>query len=624
MNRKTTRPAWATPGLSDTPIQAYERAAARLAGVPETRRALFAYSLTGPGIARLWSLLESGHYEIHAPEEAALLCLAWLLRADDVAAAAELAVLLEPFADRMPFTPRPTDRPGAEAGSVHVRTVGEATRLLAQRRPNPAVAAQREALTVWRPFEDELLAHWLRGADATRTEAAELLERYEALAAEHPLTARHRNPKSNCAILLRALTETVAGRELPPRLAGLLRHAVASMVAKRGRPGSPEHTRLRREQARQAARPAHHELAELVRDRLARLDPDSGLADVERPLAPVTAEEARESGLPAGAPVPPSVRAVVCATLCAPLETLLERGVVPSAEVLAELAPQLVSTHAAPGYADGPLRTLMTAVYRSRAGRRYPLWWSPELHHTITALPWVHAVSAGNADRTDHVGATLRGLGELAVRAFPGSGPSNLLMHQLPALARLAALPNPFLCEPFVDSYSGAVEAQVLTAAGTAAELLAGTTYERYYGIDFAALGKLVRADDRTGFTQLCAERAGLPPQSLIRAHPEMVEQVRILTTLNLATLVHEVGIAPQAGWDALARGAFTSAHRRSATPKRLARAWRNLVFHLSLCDADRQEAVLDWIDAETPRLPAGTAARLAPLIARTRRAAAS
>lgn len=90
-----------------------------------------------------------------------------------------------------------------------------------------------------------------------------------------------------------------------------------------------------------------------------------------------------------------------------------------------------------------------------------------------------------------------------------------------------------------------------------------------------------------------------------------------------MATLVREVGIEPSSGWDGLARGAFTAARRRSATPKRTACAWRQLVFHLSLCGADEQAAVLVWIDAELARLPQA-AARLAPALARLRLAATS
>ncbi|WP_330299685.1 hypothetical protein [Streptomyces sp. NBC_00503] len=642
MNEDTTqRTEWADYRHYRPVLQPHEREAARLAGVPENRRALFAYSLTGPGIARLWSLLDSGRYELHAPEEAALLCVAWLVREGELDAAAELVALLEPFADRIPFAPHPTDRPAAGTGSAHVRTTGEAARLLAQRRPNAAVAAQHEALTVWRPFEDELLAYWLRQADTSsassgpapadlaRTQGAALLERYEALTAAHPLTGRHRDPKSNTAVLLRALSESAAGRELPPHLTGLLRSCVASMVARRGRPGSPEHTRLRLAQARQAAQPAHSELAALVRDRLAPLDPDSGLADPDAVLGPVTVEEAGQTGLTSGTAVPPAVRAVVTAALSAPPETLLACGVVTSAEPLAELAPQYLGADLAlawhPEVLDGPLRTLLTELYQG--SRRF----NPYLRRfaRYPDLPWIRAVSPTHVREPAH--AALRRLAFLALEAFPGSDPSSRLIQQLVELAQEAGIQASFFLEPFADNYTRTVTGKLMPAARVAADLLRGTPYERYYGIDYAAVRDMAEADDREGFGRLCVERAGPPgpgrPQALkptfmpLVSDPVVIEQAMTLTTFNLAPLVHEVGVTPRAGWDALARGAFTAARRRSATPKKAARAWRHLMFHLSLCDTARQAAVLDWIDAESARLPASTAARLAPMVAGARRA---
>ncbi|MCM1968235.1 hypothetical protein [Streptomyces sp. G1] len=478
--------------------------------------------------------------------------------------------------------------------ATQVRTAGEVARLLARRRPKPALAAEREAMTVWRPFEDELLAYWLRGADAALSEGAALLKRYEALTAAHPLTGRHRDPRSPAAVLRRALLERVSGRELSSRSAGLVSRATASMVARHGAPGSAAHTRLRQDQARRAARPAHHELAALVSRRLARLDQDSGLSDVDAPVAPVTAEEARETGLPVGTPVPASVRALVATALRAPAAVLVQRGVATSAEDLAGLAGSLLAAELAPGH--GPY----TPDERSAA---------PEVR--------------------DSARAALRRLAAFGLESFPAADPTPRFLAELAALAGRAGLCASFALEPYADTYTRTVTASVLPAARVSAELLHGTPYARYFGIDFVALRELARADDREGFERLCADRAALPrpglrperppPSPALAKNPALVEQVRILTSGNLAPLIGEFGVVPSTGWDALARDAFTEARRRGATAKRTARAWRHLLFHLSQCDAERRAAVLDWIDSETARLPAARAAGLAPLIADTR-----
>ncbi|WP_406084275.1 hypothetical protein [Streptomyces virginiae] len=208
---------------------------------------LFDHHLTDEGLARLWSMLDSGRYEVRAPQEAALLCVAWLVRAGESAAAAALVEEIRPFAGEVRFAPHPSDRPVPGADAVHVRTVGEVAGMLARRAPRPGIAAQHEALTVWRPFEDELLDHWLRagadpGQDAGQDagqhteEGAALLARYRRLAATHTRCAKHLDPKSNPAVLRRALEEQVAGRALSPRLAGLLRRARGAAGA--ARPGA--------------------------------------------------------------------------------------------------------------------------------------------------------------------------------------------------------------------------------------------------------------------------------------------------------------------------------------------------------------------------------------------------
>ncbi|GGS11034.1 hypothetical protein Snoj_14300 [Streptomyces nojiriensis] len=599
---------------------------------------LFDHYLTDEGLALLWSLLDSGRYEVRAPEEAALLCVAWLVRAGESGAAAALVEELRPFAGEVRFAPHLADRPVPGADDVHVRTVGEVAGALARRAPRPGIEAQHEALTVWHPFEDDLLDHWLRvGADAeqsagqdargdTRDDAGEgaaLLARYQRLAAAHTRCTKHLDPKSNPAVLRRALEERVAGREPSPRLAGLLRRTVASMVAKRGRPGSAEHARLRRDQARQAGRPAHHDLAALVLRRLAPLDVSRGLADVGPLIGPVTPEEAEESGLPAGTVVPAPVRAAVTAALSAHLDTLLEHGVISSAEVLGEVAVQLIVTHTSRGYADASLRTLIAATYRARRDRRYPLWWSPEHHARISGLPWVRAVAPWAADPVEEARSTLRMLGEACVRAFPGAGLPNLHVRALSGLARLAELPVPFAAEPLADAYSGMADPAVLAAARTAAGLLRGTVYERYHGIDYAAVQELADARDRYGFARLCAERAGRPGRPLA-SDPAVVEQARILTTSNLATLVVHAGVVPRGGWEGPARGAFAAATGPAATVKSTAYAWRQLLFHLALCDADEQARVLTWIDGRAARLPARTAARIAARLADLRLATAA
>ncbi|WP_406007868.1 hypothetical protein OG440_18175 [Streptomyces sp. NBC_00637] len=664
-------PAWVTPEVlrggfatgapsAGGPLTEYESEAARRAGVPPDRQALFTYWLSEDGLARLCGLLDSGRYEVTVPEEAALLTVAWLARAGETDAALALVEELAPFAGRLRFTPRPSARPAPDAGTVHRRTVAEAGESLARRRASTAVETQREALAVWQPFGDELLAHWLETADAgqptrvlTRAPDAawhghgtELLRRYRDLADRHPHCTKHLKPKENLGILRGALEETVAGRELDARRIGLLRHAVTSMVRRRGLPGSAPLTALRREQAAQAALPSHHALARLVLRRLSGLDQRAGVADVAPLVAPVGEDEARETGLPAGTAVPAGVRRPVEAALSAPLSTLVERGVVPSAEVLAELVPQLVAATTAQAYPDPALRTLAAAHHRAFAGRRSLLLLNLQRQVRAEELPWVRAVAGQRTD--DEVGAVsalaLRRLGELAVRGFPATILPNPLIRELSLLARQAELGAPLVEELAADIFMGTFTPKFLASARIAAELLGGgSLYERYYAIDYRAVRNLaiVEAGEASarsygartspGFAKLCVQRAeaGSPRSrrrsGSVAANGKVIEQAQILTTHNLATLVHRVGIAPAAGWADLARRCFVTVCRLTgrvhgnprplSTIKDVAYAWRQLVFHLSLCTPGERARALSWLPEELTRHPAHVAGRLAPAL---------
>ncbi|MEU1277457.1 hypothetical protein [Streptomyces sp. NPDC005805] len=664
-------PAWVTPQVlrggfatgepaAGGPLLPYETEAARRAGVPADRRSLFAHYLTGDGLTELWRLLDTGRYTVALPEEAALLTVAWLVRAGETDAALELVRALEPFAGRLRFLARPSDAPLPGARAVHRISADDAGRALASRGPRARIETQRESLAVWQPFADELLAHWLEVLDPDgsarspeygaewRERGAELLRRYRVLAAEHTRCTKHRRPEENPAILRAALAEAVAGRPLDARRAGLLRHAVASMVRKRGVPGSARHGTLRGEQARQAALPAHHLLAGLVVRRLSEVPPGSGVPDTAPFLAPVSDEEAAQCGLPAGAAIPPGIRATVESALSAPVATLVERGVVPSAEVLAELVPQLVAVTTAEAYGDETLRALMAAGYRAFRNRRSLLLLDLERQVRPEELPWVRAVAGhrnAGASAEEPARAALRELGELAVQAFPATILPNPLVRELSVLARQADLGVPFTEELAADIFMGTFGPKFLVAARVAAELLHGTLYERYYGIDYTAVRNLAiteagraarhthRARTSPEFARLCVDRAGSGTGPPVAANGTVIEQAQILTTHNLAVLVGRVGIAPRPGFDDLAVRCFEAVCRLTgrvhgnprplATIKDAAYAWRQLVFHLSLCADEERAQALAGLPERAARHPAHVAARLAPALAGLRLVAA-
>lgn len=630
------------------PLRPHELAVIERTGIASSRAAVFAYHLSDAGLAELNAMLDNGSYRVTLPEEAALLMVAWLLREGDALAALALLDQLQPYAGTLCFAPVPGDGAAADASLVWRETAGDAHAAVSARGYNERVEANREALAVWNPFADELLALWLETVDGGRVAAhtppgwlargTALLSRYRTLALRHTRCTKHLRPKENLAILRSALESIVASGSLPPRRPGLLQHAVDSMVRRRGVPGSPGHAALRTRQAAEAAVPARHALSQVVAARLAVLPSDSGVRSIEALIRPVDATEADEHGVPVGTGIPESIRAVVQRASAGTVEELVERGVVPSAEVLARLVPRIAATTTAMAYPDAALQALMAAVYEAFRNRRSLLLLNLEHQVRLEELPWVAAVEPyvmTDAGTRDGAQTTLVRLGGLALDGFPATVLPNPFIRELDALSKAAALDLPWVEELAADIFAGTFSAKFLRAAKIAGEWLSGSLYERYYGIDYA----WILAIPEDGITQrwgvytspafdaLCQDRSGASPRGGSVASSGMViEQAQILTTQNLATIAGPLGAAPSAGWRALAGRAFETVCRLvvrvhdNPSPRGMikdaAYAWRHTIFFLSLASAEERDAFVRAAAEAIRRLPGHAQARLEPVVA--------
>jgi hypothetical protein len=625
------------------PLQPHEVELASRVGLPADRRALFGYWLTDAGQADLSSLLASGRYRVELPEEAALLVAAWLLQGGDRLGALTLIDTIAPFADRLRFTPTLADTPVLDPDIVSRETAGQVRAAVEAREPNDRVEAMREALTVWNPFADDLLTLWCEtvedGRVAARTpdgwldRGAALLDRYRQLAAVHTRCSKHRRPKENLAIARAALEDVVATRPLTPRERGLLQHVIDSMLRKRGRPDTAEHTGLRARQARDAARPGHHTLARLVGARLTVLPQDTGIAHVETVVRPVDAAEAAATGIPTGWPIPTPVARVVARATAGTLEELIDRGVVASAEVLARLIPQVAAATAAGAYPDPALRRLMAATYRAFRNRRSLLLLNLQHQVRLTELPWVQAVAAARIDTDDTRGNSRRTLARLAgaaVHGFPATVLPNPLIRELATLSTQAGLDAPWTEELAADIFMGTFSAKYLQAAKVAARLLTGSLYARYYDVDYPALAAIGDAKRRCrravhtskSFDTLCHDRARVRTTKFgfnVAANGKVIEQAQILTTHNLATIADIVKIDPGSGWAELARRSLAVVFQLTAriqhnprplsTIKDAAYAWRHMLFYLSLAAPSEQATLVarasDQLAAQSPHVRA-------------------
>lgn len=617
--------------LAEVPLQADEIALARRLEIPAARRLIFGYYLTDAGLEELYDLLDSGAYRIEIPEDAALLSIAWLVRAGDRAGALDVLEAVSPYAEKLRLAPKPANAPTTPPDHVFRITAGEAADALRSRKSNPRVEAQREALAVWNPFSDRVLSLWLEqygdgqlslDCDAAwRASASALVDEYDRLATAHTLCTKHRKPKENLAILLRALRAVGRGEDLPGRDIGLVRCAIEAQVAKRGRPDSEEHAALRDQQRIVATAPAHSSLAAVAAERVRSLDLAEGIADPDAFTGNVTPEEGSQFGVADGSAMPRVVSRVLTRAHSAPIEDLLEEGVVPSAEVLAALVPRISASVVASGLADQALARLAAANYRAFRRRRSLLLLNLEKQIQITELPWVRAVAAHSHATTDEAMAVARRVGALALDHFPSTILPNPLVQELHHLLSAAGHDIPLVEELAADIFMGQFSDKFRRAAQIAARVVGGTLYARYYAIDVAqVLALSVRKKDQAPdgwtwrrsrptdpgptFGDLCWTRAGRSSSDpwSVAANGTVIEQSQILTTHNLAALV-SIGAQPNRSWIDLARDAvdrtgalleLASRQRRPlATVKDAAYAWRQAIFFLSVADPAETQSLL-------------------------------
>ncbi|MBX3172278.1 MAG: hypothetical protein KF760_33040 [Candidatus Eremiobacteraeota bacterium] len=591
-------PAWATlevltggfasgAMLAAGPLQPHELAL----GLTQ-RSELNAHFLSAEGLAQLRQLLASGHYRLELPEEGAWLVLAWLEQHGHLDPAARLLETLLPYSGHLRFYPIPREQAPPSDLGVHVCTVAQVRESLNRKRPNERILAQKEAIEVWAPLYDQMLALFqetVRDGWPCRFFPEDWAQRAQQLARTcgqlrltHQRCARPRRMKHSFAQLLAFLERdpsTLSGREV-----GRIRLILQRSEHKHGLPGSERRRHYRQLQRQAVEGPTHQVLAGLLGQRMASLPAHEGVEDLEPLRQP----------LEGGYPIPASLLAKVERCLHASLEELVERGRIPSGEVLADILPQLTSQLRAAEFDDPALGRLYASIYRAFRKRRSLLLLNLQSQVRLEELPWVAALEPFRRPGASAPSRlALESLSRAALCAFPQTLLPNKLIREMSALAAGAGLKLAFTEELAADIFTGRFASHYGQAARQAQEWLRASLYQVYYSIQPEAFDDLA---------SVCQTRAGVTPGSPAQ-NGQILEQQQILTTHNLAALWFGLSLHLDTGKLALACFRWIC-HRLQLPPahwrhqlleiKNSAYAWRQMLFFLSVGEAAGVTAFLD------------------------------
>jgi hypothetical protein len=635
----TQAPAWvtldvvtggfATGGFTaGGPLQRHEHELLGRLGLPAEagRLALNLHYLVSPEAGEL---LHSGCYRLQTPEEGALLAVAWLRAQGDLERASEVVAAIDPWLETLRFFPVPAARPLEETEHVRLQALGKTRAALATERSQLRVLAMREALEIWAPLADRAIALALETVEgdvprleggrvtggwpcrrypegwAARVES--LLADYTRLAEQHRLTGKHARrgePFADLRPLLAACAADPA--RLTGRDVGRIRRIIAAHVTAHGVPGEAASAARRAAEARAVAAPLHADLRRVLVERIAELPADGGIADLGAVAAPVTTAEAARLGVPAGSALPGYLVDKLARSHDAPLESLAARGVIPSAEVLARVLPQVTAQVRARTLDDAAIRRLYGEVYTAFRNRRSLLLVSYARQVQLSELPWIAAIEAhrrtepaATASARDAVARA----SAVAICTFPHTITPNKLVTELAALASAAELKLPLVEELAADIFMGGFSAKFLTAAQIAARQLGGSLYQRYYAIDAEAVlgiyppGRLDHGISGELVVLCTARTAGSGTGgSLVVRNGKIIEQGQVLTTHNLAVLFDALGLgstlAPELRPLAERCFRWIVGQLRSKQGswrtwlvriKNSAYAWRQMIFYLSL-----------------------------------------
>jgi len=584
--RPTAAPEWVTlevvhggfatgSFLSGGPLSASEKQL--LEELPESdlspRLQLNGYFLSEVGIDRLNRWLEDGKYQIDTPEEGALLTVAWLLSNGDHSAAEAILDEITPWFDELRFYPESADSPNQAGSLVHVQDVAEATEKLKVVRSSKQVLAQREAIQIWAPLYDKLLALALKTVDGEipsvrltpegkpkrdtsgsyqisggwpgskslpewPEKATNLLLQIKDAQAKHKLCTKYHKPKHPFYVLHKWVGHHLKKKEISAGLKNRVRLILGRSFSVHGVPGDTQRIGFRAmQQEMQVQTPNLKELAEILLARISSLPLDGGIENPENIYSN-----------PEGAVTdwPKSLKRKIDLCRVGTVSELIEDKLIPSGDTLALVMPQITAGIRSMGLDSPEIRRLYELCYRAFRRRRSLLLLNLDCQIRIEEIPWIAAVdshrSSGASDEELAL-HTLKDVVRMNLKHFPQAIIPNKLLQEIRALAKTAKLQIPLVDELAADIFMGSFTSKFVEATVISQELLTNSLYQRYYKIEKKQLRRL----DPKSFASVCYQRAAVKRSKELwgRAAENgmVIEQQQILTTQNLGTLISLLGL---------------------------------------------------------------------------------
>ena len=632
--KPTAYPIWVTPEIArggfatgkalaaTAMISQDEKHVISVLGSEPTRESLFFNLLSDEGLAWIRMLLASRKYKIELPEDSALFVIAWLHGKEREKEAISIIEEIAHYGAEFHFTPKRMMESLIQTENVYRLSANEVREKLLSCKKNLEIERQREAHQIWIPYLDKLVFHWLalldNDFDESKTElapdqdwkesAAMLVKEYEKLKKQHQLCRKYHNKEKSLQIILSATREFLADHA---NLSALSRakYVVSCYINAHGKPGETRFEETRQMQRWTASLPSYQSIAKVLLKRIPISD--GGLSDVEDLLAPV------DVGEHTGVLIPKKLSQIVNRGLAAPIPELLEKRIIPSSEVLAELTPQLTALEIGKACNDADLQVLMAESYKAFCRRRSVLLMDLSAQVRFDELPWIKPILNKQSSSESHRKTALS-LASYAIDAFPGVILPNPLIEQLNALYYFSSEKRPFLAELAADIFTGHFVQKFDDATLIARDLLRDSLYERYYGLKYdrffkAYLKKSPLQSVRSSQTilELMIEEEIRPKNNMtgnfVVKNGIMIERAQIYTAHNLATLISE-GIQFEQSYEVLASSAFKHAlrlmrqskeiqkagNRYLAAVKNAAYAWRQALFFLSLSPAEVRNNIVN------------------------------